>query len=270
METLQCRKVELEAAILTDISVMSQAEGHVRAQSIRRATLLNKELDDVEQEITQTMRVIKPWEDFYTSRSQCKEMEGPSVRRWRAAGSCLVTMQHLLTDLKNFLPVSEQQNPDPVQNAMDITPTDIETGEKVVSEDGGGSKWGVSVLDIFAFISVSEVEFDMSFKLSVRSEIIRFAVTCSSLRHTHRQCPDVWHNIVKACPRVERELFGQEEVIEQETGRAGGLGRGGVEKDRGGRGRKEGPLKWESREFQREGLVFVEVKGDSQGVKGIQ
>ncbi|OCU02173.1 hypothetical protein XELAEV_18007934mg [Xenopus laevis] len=125
METLQCRKVELEAAILTEVSVMSQAEREVRAQSIRRVTLLNKKLE--------TMSLIKPWKDFYTNRPQCKEIEG-------ARELPCETVQHLLADLKYFLPVSKQQNPDPVQNAMDITHTDSVTGEKVVSEDRGGQQ----------------------------------------------------------------------------------------------------------------------------------
>ncbi|OCT93869.1 hypothetical protein XELAEV_18011540mg [Xenopus laevis] len=300
------------------------------------------------------MSLIKPWEDFYTNWPQCKEMEAPRELPCE-------TVQENMQCTKDFLPVIEQQNPDPVQNAMDITHTDSVTGEKVVSEDEGGqqvecvsavtggtsdnrgdtcTEWlGVDTHDstgtqerapepvkpniwerrrlfarqtqrnedfegqvfkrrnvarikwerendIFAFISVSEVEFDISFKLSqglerfwelyelkegslepetkaatilfknesippnyvlvwlqrrgskrhmasncdnkvcalcgARGHVSKECNTihcnlCSSLDHTHHQCPDAWHNIVKACFGMVRELFGREEVIEQEV-----------------------------------------------------
>eukprot|EP00079_Xenopus_tropicalis_P033092 XP_017946863.1 PREDICTED: uncharacterized protein LOC108645743 [Xenopus tropicalis] len=40
---------------------------------------------------------------------------------------------------------------------------------------------------------------------------------CNDLGHTHRECPEAWHNIVRECPRIEKEFF-QEEVPRVEVG----------------------------------------------------
>ncbi|OCT65338.1 hypothetical protein XELAEV_18041578mg [Xenopus laevis] len=42
---------------------------------------------------------------------------------------------------------------------------------------------------------------------------------CGTLGHTHRECPDAWHKITKACPRVEEELFQPIEEPVREQGR---------------------------------------------------
>ncbi|OCT70406.1 hypothetical protein XELAEV_18037325mg [Xenopus laevis] len=277
METLQCRKVELEAAILTEIS-----EGEVRVQSIRRATLLNKELED------SGCKVLG--EQVVTGGSDAHDSTGTHGRA-----------------------------PEPVKPNIweKRRPFARQTQRNEYFE---GQSMGFTHSDIYAFISVSEVEFDISFKLPQGLEGFwalyeqkedslewqGFTVTPISRPETKVVTNDVLVWLQKQCPvlsplqpvyneegfwvagwRVQFRLQVQNNVpkhlpspffIGNKRGscfypghpRQQHVGKEPIIEDQGKKRIGRAPEMGEQAVSEGGGLVFLEVEGDSQGVKGIQ